>query len=147
MTLMILSLVIFAMTLSLVMLRIKPFNEATASAFGALVMLLTGAITSSNIWEVLQANLNVLLFFLGLMIISVIADQAGFFEWCAFKAVEMAKGKGPLLLNVVFGLGTLITAFFSNDATALILTPIVFSLVIRLKLNALPYVFCLCFHR
>jgi arsenical pump membrane protein len=142
---MVLSLVIFVLTITLVMVRPKPFNEATASALGALIMLIAGVITPLNSWEVLQANLNVLLFFLGLMIISVVADKAGFFEWCSFKAVKLAHGKGPVLLGVVFGLGALITAFFSNDATALILTPIVFALVTRLKLSALPYVFACAF--
>jgi arsenical pump membrane protein len=108
-------------------------------------MLIAGIISPLNVREVFQANLNVLLFFLGLMIISVIADQAGFFEWCAYKAVKLGKGKGTLLLSLLFGLGALITAFFSNDATALILTPIVFTLVTRLKLSALPYVFSCAF--
>ena len=108
-------------------------------------MLIAGVVSPTQVWEVLQANANILLFFLGLMLISVVADQAGFFEWCAFKAVKLAHGKGTALLSIVFGLGTLLTAFFSNDATALILTPIVFTLVTRLKLNALPYVFACAF--
>jgi arsenical pump membrane protein len=108
-------------------------------------MLLSGIVSPSQTWEVWQANSNVLLFFLGLMIISVIADQAGFFEWCAFKAVRLAGGKGSALLAAVFALGSILTAFFSNDATALILTPIVFTLVTRLKLNPLPYVFACAF--
>jgi arsenical pump membrane protein len=140
-----LSLLIFVLAITLVMVRPKPFNEATASALGAFAMLLTGVITPLNMWEVFQTNLNVLLFFLGLMIISVIADQTGFFEWCAFKAVKLARGRGPILLSVVFGLGAILTAFFSNDATALILTPIVFALVTRLKLSAVPYVFACAF--
>jgi arsenical pump membrane protein len=136
-----LTLGIFVVALALVMVRPKPFNEGTAAAFGAVLVLIVGIVSPSQAWEVLQANANVLLFFLGLMIISVVADQAGFFEWCAFKAVKMAHGKGPVLLSIVFGLGALLTAFFSNDATALILTPIVFALVVRLKLNPLPYCF------
>ncbi len=127
------------------MVRPRPFNEATAAALGAVVMLIVGIVSPLQIWEVLQANANVLLFFLGLMIISIIAEQAGFFEWCAFKSVKLAHGQGPALLSIVFGLGALLTAFFSNDATALILTPIVFTLVTRLKLNALPYVFACAF--
>jgi arsenical pump membrane protein len=138
-------LIIFILAVTLVMVRPKPFNEATAAALGAIVMLLAGIITPLNLWEVFLANLNVLLFFLGLMIITVIADQAGFFEWCAFKAVKRSKGNGAVLLSLLFGLGALITAFFSNDATALILTPIVFALVTRLKLSALPYVFACAF--
>jgi arsenical pump membrane protein len=108
-------------------------------------MIIAGVVSPSQAWQVFLTNLNVLLFFLGLMIISIIADKAGFFEWCAQKAVKLAGGKGPALLAVIFGLGAFLTAFFSNDATALILTPIVFTLVTRLKLNALPYVFACAF--
>jgi arsenical pump membrane protein len=142
---MITSLIIFVLAIALVMVRPRPFNEATAAALGAAAMLIAGIVSPVEAWQVLQANANILLFFLGLMVISVLADRAGFFEWCAYKAVKLAHGSGPALLGVVFGLGAVLTAFFSNDATALILTPIVFALVTRLKLNALPYVFACAF--
>jgi arsenical pump membrane protein len=140
-----LALIIFVPSIALVMWRPRPFNEATAAALGAVAILIVGIVSPLETWQVFLANLNVLLFFLGLMIISVVAEKAGFFDWCAQKALQVAGGKGPALLAVVFGLGTLLTAFFSNDATALILTPIVFSLVTRLKLNPLPYVFACAF--
>ncbi len=140
-----LSLIIFVPTIALVMLRPRPLNEATAAALGAAAMIIAGVISPLQTWEVLKSSANILLFFLGLMIISIVADRAGFFEWCAFKSVKLARGKGPLLLLVVFSLGAVITAFFSNDATALILTPIVFALVTRMKLKALPYVFACVF--
>jgi arsenical pump membrane protein len=142
---MILTLAIFIPAIALVMIRPKPLNEATASALGALAMVLAAVVSPLQVWEVLQTNASVLLFFLGLMIISIIADQAGFFEWCAYHSIKLAGGRGPALLGVVFGLGAVLTAFFSNDATALILTPIVFVLVTRLKLNPLPYVFACAF--
>jgi arsenical pump membrane protein len=142
---MLLAPLIFIPTIALVIWRPKPFNEATAAALGAAIIIIAGVVTPAQTWQVLLANLNILLFFLGLMVISIIADKAGFFEWCAQKAVKLAGGKGPALLAVIFGLGTFLTAFFSNDATALILTPIVFTLVTRLKLNALPYVFACAF--
>jgi arsenical pump membrane protein len=142
---MLLALLIFIPSIALVMWRPRPFNEATAAALGAAFIIIAGVVSPLEGWQVFLANLNVLLFFLGLMIISIIADKAGFFEWCAQKAVKLAGGKGPVLLAVVFGLGAFLTAFFSNDATALILTPIVFTLVTRLKLNALPYVFACAF--
>jgi arsenical pump membrane protein len=140
-----LSLIIFIPAIALVMLRPRPLNEATAAALGAGAMLIGGVISPFDTWEVLKSSTNILLFFLGLMIISIVADRAGFFEWCAIKSVRLARGKGPFLLLIVFSLGTVITAFFSNDATALILTPIVFALVTRLKLKALPYVFACAF--
>jgi arsenical pump membrane protein len=142
---MLVTLAIFIPTIALVMWRPRPLNETSAAALGAICIIIFGVISPIQTWQVFLANLNVLLFFLGLMVISIIADKAGFFEWCAQKAVKIAGGNGPALLAVVFGLGTFLTAFFSNDATALILTPIVFTLVTRLKLNPLPYVFACAF--
>jgi arsenical pump membrane protein len=107
-----LALIIFIPTVALLMLRPRPFNEATAAALGAVLMLALGVVSPLQTWEVLRENANILLFFLGLMVISIIADQSGFFEWCALKSIKLAKGKGLTLLAIVFGLGTLITAFF-----------------------------------
>jgi arsenical pump membrane protein len=142
---MILAIVIFAITLVLIIVRPKTLTEGTAAALGAIAILIAGVISLDDAYDVLKSTYNILLFFLGLMVISTIADQAGFFKWCAQKAVTLAKGSARRLLLVVFGLGVLITAFFSNDATALILTPIVFVLVTRFKLKPLPYVFACAF--
>jgi arsenical pump membrane protein len=111
---MVLTLSIFAVSISLVVWRPKSLhlNEATAAALGAAVMVLIGIISPQQAWNVLQANANVLLFFLGLMIISSIADQAGFFAWCAFKSARLAHGRGSTLLIIIFGLGAALTAFF-----------------------------------
>jgi len=142
---MLLTLCIFALTLILIMARPKPLNEAMAASLGAVLMVATSVVSPFQAFEVLKANANVLLFFLGLMLVSVVADKAGFFEWSAVKAVMLANGNGRRLLLIIFGLGAVITAFFSNDATALVLTPIVYMLVSRLKLNPLPYVFACAF--
>lgn len=140
-----LTLSIFVLTIVLITARPRPLNEATAALLGAVLMLAAGIVSPSLAFEVLKDTSNILLFFLGLMVICVIADRAGFFEWSASKAVMLAGGRGRRLLLVLFGLGTIITTFFSNDATALVLTPIVFVMVTRLKLNPLPYVFACAF--
>lgn len=142
---MVLTLCIFVLTLILVMVRPKPLNEATAASLGAFLMLVTGVVSSIQAFEVLKSSANILLFFLGLMVVCTVADQAGFFQWSALKAIRLANGNGQRLLLTVFGLGAVITVFFSNDSTALILTPIVYVLVTRLRLNPLPYVFACAF--
>jgi arsenical pump membrane protein len=142
---MILAIAIFAITLVLIIARPKPLNEGTAAALGAIAIVATGVVSPRDAFDVLKATDNILLFFLGLMVVCTITDQAGFFKWCAHRAVRLAKGSARRLLLVVFGLGVLITAFFSNDATALILTPIVFVLITRFKLKPLPYVFACAF--
>lgn len=136
---------ISVITLVLIMLRPKPLNEGTAAAIGACLMLICGQVLPQQLLTVLQEVAPILLFFLGLMLICVAAEKAGFFQWSAYQAVNLAKGKGQFLFFTIFALGTVITAFLSNDATALVLTPIVFTMVSKLKLNPLPYVFTCAF--
>ena len=71
---MFLTLCIFALTLILIMVRPKPLNEATAASLGAFLMLATGVVSLGQAFEVLKASANILLFFLGLMLVSVVAD-------------------------------------------------------------------------
>lgn len=81
---------------------------------------------------------NVLIF-LFVMVLSVLLDISGFFEWSAIWAARCAKGNGKSLYRNVFMLGAVTTALLSLDTTAIILTPIVLSFVRRLDLPSLPF--------
>ena len=139
------TLLIFVITLSLIMLRPFGVTEAMAALIGAALMLLTRSITYTDVLVVIGGQWNVYGFFLGLMTISALADRAGVFEWMAYRAGWWARGSAARLYLAVFVVGTVITTFQSNDATALILTPIVFTLVTRLNLAVLPFMFACTF--
>jgi arsenical pump membrane protein len=79
------------------------------------------------------------------MTISALADQGGVFEVLTNRIARWSKGSTLRLYLAVFLIGTLITAILSNDATALILTPIVYVLVTRLRLSPLPFLFACTF--
>src|SRR5207248_340726 len=80
-----------------------------------------------------------------MMALSALAEVAGLFDWLAARAAGLAgHSPGRLLLNT-FLLGSLISMILSNDATALILTPIIYSLVTRLRLPVLPFLFACTF--
>jgi len=79
------------------------------------------------------------------MTIAALADQAGVFDLLAVRVAALARGHARALYLGVFALGVLITAFLSNDATALILTPVVYTLVTRLRLPVLPFMFACTF--
>ena len=87
---MLLAIALFVITLALVMLRPRPFNEASAACLGAFLMVVTGVVSLPDTLAVLKENANVLLFFLGLMLVSTVAESAGFFSWCAFNTVKLA---------------------------------------------------------
>ncbi len=142
---MLFTIVVFALTLILVMLRPKRVTEWMAAALGGLLMLIGGRVGLDEAAHTLAASWNVFGFFLGLMSISALADAAGFFEWAAFTAARHSGGSARRLFINVFLVGTVVTTFLSNDATALILTPIVFTLVSRLGLSPLPYFYACIF--
>jgi arsenical pump membrane protein len=88
---------------------------------------------------------NIFLFFLGMMAIAALADQSGILDRAAGAVARISRGRVSLLYLGVFLLGTIISVFFANDSTALVLTPIVYALVTRLTLDPLPFVFATTF--
>jgi arsenical pump membrane protein len=136
---------IFLITLGFITARPWRITEAVAAAGGAVLMVLGGYVHVGEAAAALRDEWNVYGFFLGLMAISALADQAGVFEAMASSAGRWARGSAQRLYLAVFAVGTLITAFLSNDATALILTPVVYTLVTRLRLSTLPFMFACTF--
>ncbi|HEX6777339.1 MAG TPA: ArsB/NhaD family transporter [Ktedonobacterales bacterium] len=136
---------IFVATLLLIMLRPKKLNEALTALVGAALMLLAGIVSPLRALKTLLGDWNIFLFFLGMMTLSALAERAGFFDWLAARAAVLANGSTRRLYLNVFLLGALITAFLSNDATALILTPVVYTLVTRLRVSAMPFMFACTF--
>ena len=133
--------------LTLVGIMTRPFrwNEALIAMGGAGVLLLLGLISPADAFSTLVRDWNTFLFFLGMMGISALAEVAGLFDWLAAQAARLAgKSAARLFLNV-FLLGSLISMVLSNDATALILTPVVYVLVTKLRLPVLPYLFACTF--
>jgi arsenical pump membrane protein len=133
------------LTLAGIMTRPFHWNESRIAMGGAAALLLLGLIRPTDASLTLLRDWNTFLFFFGMMGISAMAEAAGLFDWLAAHAARMAHGSATRLFLNVFALGTLITMIFCNDATALILTPVVYLLVTRLRLPVLPYMFACTF--
>jgi arsenical pump membrane protein len=133
--------------LTLVGIMTRPFkwNEAMIALAGAGLMLILGLISPVDAGALLLKDWNTFLFFLGMMSLSALAEVAGLFDWLAFQAARLSGNSSRRLFLNTFILGSLISMFLSNDATALILTPIIYSLVTRLRLPVLPFLFACTF--
>src|ERR1700674_3618300 len=80
------------------------------------------------------------------MLIAELARREGLFDWLAALAVEHARGSPQRLFMLVYGVGTIVTVFLSNDATAVVLTPAVAAAVKTAKAeNPLPYLLVCAF--
>jgi arsenical pump membrane protein len=133
--------------LTLIGIMTRPFrwNEAVIAMGGASTLLLLGLISPADALSTLLREWNAFFFFLGMMSLSALAETAGLFDWLAIQAARLAGGSAARLFLNVFFLGTLISMIFSNDATALILTPVVYVLVTKLRLPVLPFMFACTF--
>ncbi len=133
------------LTLLGIMLRPFQWNEALIALAGALLLLILGLVAPFAALTTLLQQWNTFFFFLGMMSLSALAEEAGLFDWLAVQAARLARERAALLYLNVFLLGSLISMVLSNDATALILTPIVYVLVTRLRLPVLPFLFACTF--
>jgi arsenical pump membrane protein len=139
------AIVIGVLALVGIIVRPRGLTEAVFALVGGALLVVIGVVSPDQALQKLAENWNVFLFFLGLFAISAIADLAGVFDWLADRAAGLSGGSARRLLINVFLLGALVSAFLSNDATVLILTPVVLTLVTRLGLPARPYVFACAF--
>lgn len=126
---MIAALLIFLLTIVLVIWQPKGLSIGWSASFGALLALIFGAISLDDIPAVWGIVWNATTTFIAIVIISMVLDEAGFFEWAALHVVRWGGGKSLRLFALVVLLGATVSAFFTNDGAALILTPIVMAML------------------
>jgi arsenical pump membrane protein len=132
---------IVAVSIALMLTRPGGIPEVWWISGGALLLIVLRLVPLKLVGQAVAKGSDVYLFLIGMMLLSELAREQGVFDWVASVAVRGAKGSCSRLFLLVYGVGTLVTIFMSNDATAVVLTPAILTAVRKAKVSPLPYLF------
>ncbi len=127
---------------------VRPFSwpEWIWAVAGALALVVPGLLPVPDALAGISKGTDVYLFLTGMMLLSELAREEGLFDWLAAAAVRGARGSARRLFTLVFAVGTIVTVFLSNDATAVVLTPAVAAVAKTADAEEpLPYLFICAF--
>ncbi len=136
---------IVAISILLMLIRPRNIPEAYWISGGVLLLLLFRLVSLQLAGRAAAKALDVCLFLIGMMLLSELARQHGVFDWLSSVAMRSARGSCARLFALVYAVGTLVTIFMSNDATAVVLTPAILTAVRKAKVEPLPHLFVCAF--
>jgi arsenical pump membrane protein len=130
----------------LVILRPWKLPEAIWPVSGAAILVIFGPLPPADAWHGIAKGTDVYLFLTGMMLLAELARLEGLFDFLAARAARTANGSARRLFALIYGVGIVVTAFLSNDATAVVLTPAVAAIARAAKAkDPLPYLLICAF--
>jgi arsenical pump membrane protein len=122
---------------------VRPWKlpEALWAVLAALALIVLSLISLPDAAKAVLKGTDVYLFLVGMMLLAELARHEGLFDWLAAFAVKQAKGSPTRLFTLIYVVGTIVTIFLSNDATAVVLTPAVYAVAKQASAKPLPYLF------
>jgi arsenical pump membrane protein len=132
---------IVAVSILMMLIRPRGIAEVYWIGAGAVLLIVLRLVSFDLAGKAIAKGSDVYFFLIGMMLLSELAREHGVFDWISSVAVRSAKGSCSRLFALVYGVGTIVTIFMSNDATAVVLTPAILAAVRKARVEPLPYLF------
>ncbi len=132
---------IVVISIALMLIRPRGIAEVYWIGSGAVLLVALRLIPLSLAGNAIAKGSDVYFFLIGMMLLSELAREHGVFDWVSSFAVRRARGSSGQMFTLVYGIGTLVTIFMSNDATAVVLTPAILAAVRKARVEPLPCLF------
>ncbi len=132
---------IVAISILLMLLRPRQIAEVWWISAGAFLLLALRLIPAKLAFSAAKEGVDVYLFLIGMMLLAELAREQGVFDWVSSIAVRGANNSCSRLFLLIYAVGTIVTIFMSNDATAVVLTPAILAVIRKVKISPLPYLF------
>jgi arsenical pump membrane protein len=137
--------IISGISILLMLLHPRDLAEAWWIGIGATTLVIFRLIPLNLAAHAIAEGTDVYLFLAGMMLLAQLAHMHGVFDWLATIAIQHARGSRTRLFALIYIVGTFVTIFLSNDATAVVLTPAVLAATRKSKVEPLPYLFICAF--
>lgn len=134
-------------SLAIIGVILRPFNwpEYIWAVAGAALLVAPQLLPWTDALAAAEKGTDVYFFLIGMMLLAEVARKEGLFDWLAAAAVRHAKNSAKRLFLIIYIVGTIVTVFLSNDATAVVLTPAVYAATRAAKVEPLPYLLICAF--
>ncbi|MEH7332555.1 arsenic transporter [Neobacillus drentensis] len=136
------TIITFLVTLGFILWRPRGINEAIPAAIGAIIVVLSGSVSLTDLGIISDTISGAAITIMATIVMAIVLESFGFFNWVAEKLAAKAKGSGIRLFWYVNLLCFLMTLFFNNDGSILITTPILVMLLNNMGLKnhqKIPY--------
>jgi len=133
----------------LLLIAFEFLHSATAALAGISLILLVsyvgGAFNPSlTIFTFEQAieyvDWEVIFLLIGMMIIIAIIEETGVFQWMAFQAYRLSRGRSWLLVIILMAITVVASAMLDNFTTMLLMVPISLQIGMALGINPLALI-------
>jgi arsenical pump membrane protein len=140
-----LAVLLLVATLGCAIVRPRGLPEAVVAVPAAGLLLLLGILPLAQAGSEARGLAPTVGFLAAVLVLANLCDRYGLFEAAGSWMAAGSRGRPVSLLALVFAAASVVTAVLSLDATVVLLTPVVFATVARLRLRAKPHVYA-CTH-